>query len=186
MSESAIPCRRKGQPRCTPSVWPVYHYSWKQRSTCSSGRASGCHPHVCSAYPSAGCARKADPSHACRRTPLLPSRVNRADAATVAALRHACSEAARTVRARQAAPLHACRGALTSEFTAWTLLRINGHCHSHFSSLQFTGGSTAIATSALSNSLADQLPLPLQLSATRWKSAPSNQRPHGLVQVASA
>ena len=57
--------------------------------------------------------------------------------------------------ARQAAPLHACRGphdvgSLTSEATALTLLRIS--CHCHFSPLQLTGGSPAIANSALYNS----------------------------------
>ena len=41
-------------------------------------------------------------------------------------------------------------GSLTSEATALTLLRISFHCH--FSSLQLTGGSPAIANSALYNS----------------------------------
>ena len=101
---------------------------------------------------SAGCARKAAPrraARACRRTPLF--RVNSADAAVVAALPPACSDCACLSvvpdKQRLCTPVV---GSLTSEATALTLLRISFHCH--FSSLQLTGGSPAIANTALYNS----------------------------------
>ena len=62
LTVSAIPRRRKGRPRCSHPRG-LSHYSWKQRSTCSSSRASGCHPYVCCAYPSA--CRLCPKGHAC-------------------------------------------------------------------------------------------------------------------------
>ena len=84
-----------------------------------------CHPHACCAGPSA--ARKAAPRHACRRTTLL--RVICANAASrlLRLYLSACG-------ARQAAPLLACRRA--------------PHLRVH------SIDPVAIATSALSNSLA--------------------------------
>ena len=126
-----------------PSARPVHPRAWTPRSgICSSG--SACHPHAC--------ARKAAPrraARACSRTPLF--RVNSADAAAVAALPPACSDCACLSvvpdKPRLCTPVV---GSLTSEATALTLLRIS--CHCHFSSLQLTGGSPAIANSALYNS----------------------------------
>ena len=100
-------------PRCL-SILVSDHYPWKQRSSCSSGRA--CHPHACCAFTSAPCARKAVLSSACCRIPLL--HVNSPDVAAAVVLPPACSDCA---------CLHVIPvvGPLISESTALTPLRIN-------------------------------------------------------------
>ena len=133
----------QGTVQMQPSARPVHPRAWTPRSgICSSG--SACHPHAC--------ARKASPrraARACRRTPLF--RLNSADAAAVVALPPACSDCACSSvvpeKPRLCTPVV---GSLTSEATALTLLRISYHCH--FSPLQLTGGSPAIANLALYNS----------------------------------
>ena len=109
-----------------PYVLPDYPRAWKQRSTCSSGRA--CHPQASCACPSAA------PSYAERPIPATPAvgplssvdlRVNRVDAAAVAALPCSCSDC--TCLPDQQRPCTLVVGPLFKS-TAFTLRQINAYC----------------------------------------------------------